>query len=207
MEIVVHYPHGWKETDKRSAIVFFFAGGWEGAMIRQFKPQATRFASRGMVAAEVGYLVKSRHEVTPQECVEDAKTAIRWMRSTIRWMRQNAAKLGIDPGRIVAAGGSAGGYIIACTALVPGLEDEGEDMAISSKPNALVLFNPVLRFDGFRELIERIGNDEALVKALSPTLHLKKDSPPTLIFFGTPDRLAAMGDEFMKKSKELGEKN
>ena len=34
--------------------------------------------------------------------------------------------------------------------LQPGLEAEGEDTKISSKPNALVLFNPVLRFDGIR---------------------------------------------------------
>jgi hypothetical protein len=53
-------------------------------------------------------------------------------------------------------------------------------------------------------LMERIGNDEALGKAISPMLHLKKDSPPTLIFFGTADRLAPMDDEFMKKSKDLG---
>ena len=81
-----------------------------------------------------------------------------------------------------------------------------EDANVSSKPNALVLFNPVLRFSGIPQLMERIGGDEALGKAISPTLHLTKDSPPTLIFFGTADRLAAMGDEFMEKSKELGHK-
>ena len=197
LEIVVHYPPGWKETDKRPAIVFFFGGGWTGGTIKQFEPQASHLASRGMVAARADYRVKSRHGVTPKECVEDAKSAV-------RWMRQNAAKLGIDPDRIVAAGGSAGGHIAACTALTPGLEAEGEDAKISSKPNALVLFNPVLRFRAFPQLMDRIGNDEALGKAISPTLHLTKDSPPTLIFFGTADRLAAMGDEFMKKSKELG---
>jgi acetyl esterase/lipase len=52
--------------------------------------------------------------------------------------------------------------------------------------------------------MERIGNDEALGKALSPTLHLAKNTPPTLILFGTNDRLLVMGDEFMAKSKELG---
>ncbi|NUQ62962.1 MAG: hypothetical protein HUU20_10760 [Pirellulales bacterium] len=86
----------------------------------------------------------------------------------------------------------------------PGLEGEGEDASISSKPNAMVLFNPVLRFSGIPQLMERIGNDETLGKAISPTLHLAKDSPPTLIFFGTADRLAAMGDEFMQESKALG---
>ncbi len=197
LEIAVHFPQGWKETDKRPAIVFFFGGGWTGGRLQQFEPQGTHLASRGMVAARADYRVKSRHGVTPKECVEDAKSAI-------RWVRKNAAKLGIDPGRIVAAGGSAGGHIAACTALTPGLDAEGEDTKISSRPNALVLFNPVLRFSGFPQLMERIGNDDALGKAISPTLHLKKNSPPTLIFFGTADRLAIMGDEFMKKSKELG---
>ena len=146
LEIVVHVPPGWKETDKRPAIVFFFGGGWENGTIKQFEPQAGHLASRGMVAARADYRVKSRQGVTPKECVEDAKSAV-------RWMRQNAAKLGIDPNRIVAAGGSAGGHIAACTALTPGLDAEGEDTKISSKPNALVLFNPVLRFDGIPELM------------------------------------------------------
>ena len=52
--------------------------------------------------------------------------------------------------------------------------------------------------------MEQIGNDESLGRALSPTLHLAQNSPPTLIFFGTTDRLAPMGEEFMKHSKELG---
>ena len=197
LEMVVHYPAGWKETDKRPATVFFFGGGWTGGRIEQFEPQAQHLASRGMVAARADYRVKSRQGTTPKECVADAKSAV-------RWLRQNAAKLGVDPNRIVAAGGSAGGHIAACTALAPGLDAEGEDAKVSSIPNALVLFNPVLRFSEVPQLMERIGNDEALGKAISPTLHLQKDSPPTLIFFGTADRLAPMGDEFMKKSKALG---
>ena len=49
--MVVHYPPGWKETDKRPGIVFFFGGGWTNGTIKQFEPQATHLASRGMVAA------------------------------------------------------------------------------------------------------------------------------------------------------------
>jgi acetyl esterase/lipase len=197
LEIFVHYPPGWKETDKRPAIVFFFGGGWQHGKITQFEPQAMHLASRGMVTARADYRVKSRHGVMPRECVEDAKSAV-------RWLRQNADKLGIAPDRIVAAGGSAGGHLAVCTALTPGLDAEGEDSGISAKPNILVLFNPVLRFDGIPLFMGLIDNDERLGKAISPTLHLTRDSPPTLIFFGTADRLAAMGDEFMRKSKELG---
>ena len=37
-----------------------------------------------------------------------------------------------------------------------------------------------------------------------PTLYLKKDSPPTLLLYGSADLLAAQGDEFLKRPKELG---
>ena len=47
-----------------------------------------------------------------------------------------------------------------------------EDLKIPSKPNAMLLFNPVLRFDGEPGLMSRINKDEKLGKAISPTLHL-----------------------------------
>ena len=197
LDMVVHYPPGWKDTDKRPAIVFFFGGGWENGTIKQFEIQANHLATRGMVAARADYRVKSRQGVSPDKCVEDAKSAVRWLRA-------NAAKLGIDPHRIVASGGSAGGHIAACTALTEGLEAEGEDRSISSEPNALVLFNPVLRFDGVSPLMSRIGNDEVLGKKLSPTLHVTKDTPPTLVLFGTADRLQPQGDEFVRRAEEVG---
>jgi acetyl esterase/lipase len=131
-----------------------------GGRFEQFEPQASHLARRGMVAARADYRVKSRHGVTPKECVEDAKSAVRWMRA-------KASVLGVDPDRIVAAGGSAGGHLAACAAFAPGLEANEEDARISSKPNALVLFNPVLRFDGIPQLMERIGGDEALGRAVS----------------------------------------
>jgi acetyl esterase/lipase len=198
LQIYVHYPPDWKKEDKRPAIVFFFGGGWTGGTVEQFGPQARYLAGRGMVTARADYRVKSRHDVTPDACVEDAKSAV-------RWLRQNAAMLGVDPNRIVASGGSAGGHIAACTAC-PGLDAAGEDQKVSSKPNALLLFNPVLRFDGVPDLMVRINKDEKLGKALSPTLHLAKDTPPTLLFYGKKDRLLKQGEEFVEKSKEVGHK-
>ena len=198
LAIHVHFPADWKKEDKRPAIVFFFGGGWTNGTVKQFEPQASYLASRGMVAARADYRVKSRHDVTPDSCVQDAKSAV-------RWLRQNAVMLGIDPDRIVSSGGSAGGHIAACTAC-PGLDAEGEDLKISSRPNAMILFNPVLRFDGEAGLMQRIGNDEKLGKAISPTLHVTKDTPPTLLFYGKEDRLLKQGEEFMAKSKEVSHK-
>lgn len=197
LEIVVHLPSDWQASDKRPAIAFFFGGGWRSGTIEQFEPQAEYLASRGMVAARADYRVKSRHGVTPKECVEDAKSAV-------RWLRQNADELGIDPERIVASGGSAGGHIAACTSLTPGLDATDEDAGISSQPNVLLLFNPALRFAGVERLMERIDGDEELGKLISPTVQLAESTPPTLLLFGTADPLIEQGKEFIERAKEVG---
>jgi len=193
LKIYVHFPTGWAAQDKRPMIVFFFGGGWTQGRIDQFEPQAKYLAQRGMVAARADYRVKSRHGTTPDKCVEDAK-------STVRWVRANAAKLGIDPQRIVASGGSAGGHIAACTATVPGFEAEGEDLSVSSRPNLLVLFNPVLNTVA---LGEKYGMSE-IGRKISPNHYLSKDVPPTVIFFGTQDQLNEGGKEFIAQAKDLG---
>jgi acetyl esterase/lipase len=193
LKIHLSFPEDWKRSDRRPAIVFFFGGGWTSGTVEQFAPQATYLARRGMVAARADYRVKSRHQVTPDACVEDAKSAV-------RWLRKNAADLGIDPDRIVAAGGSAGGHLAACTGTVTGLDAAGEDASISSKPNAMLLFNPVLHAD---PLISRMTDSE-LAKKITPNLHLEKGLPPALIFFGTADPLMVGAKDYLAKAKELG---
>lgn len=171
----------------RSAIVFFFGGGWTNGSPTQFEQQCRHLAARGMVAITADYRVGSRHQVKPTACVTDAKSAL-------RWVRRNASRLGIDPQRIAAGGGSAGGHLAAAIATVPGFDEPGEDTKISVVPNALILFNPALvlapieglEFDGFETRVgaERMGTDP---RALSPAHHVKRGTPPTIIFHGRAD--------------------
>jgi acetyl esterase len=192
----VYSPQDWQAGTKYPAIVFFFGGGWTGGKVEQFESQSRHLARRGMVSICADYRVKSRHGVKPDACVEDAKSAI-------RWVRNNAAMLGVDPHKIVGAGGSAGGHLAACTGLCPGLDAAAEDQKVSSKPNALVLYNPVLNFN-VASLIERIGGDAQLAKALSPTQHLAADSPPAILLYGKDDKLLAQGEEFEQQAKKFG---
>ncbi len=193
LTMYVHFPPGWTVQDRRPAIVFFFGGGWTSGRVTQFEPQATYLAQRGMVAARADYRLRSRHGTTPDKCVEDAKSAVRWLRA-------NATRLGIDPQRIVASGGSAGGHIAACTATIPGFEADGEDLSIPSRPNLLVLFNPVLNTV---PVGEKFGMG-AMARKISPNHYLSKDVPPAIIFFGTEDRLNEGGKEYIAKAKDLG---
>ena len=195
LKLTVHYPPDWKADDKRPAIVFFFGGGWRGGTTEQFRPQADYLAARGMVAARSDYRVKTRHGTGREKCVEDAKSAVRYLRA-------NAGSLGIDGDRIVGSGGSAGGHLAIAAFTTPGLEAEGEDEKISSKPNLLVLFNPVLDLtDGnWRNKAE---TDE-LAKNISPSLNLSDRTPPAIMFFGADDKLVSQARRFIARSRELG---
>ncbi len=196
LKIHVHFPPGWKASDKRPAIVLFFGGGWRSGSVGQFEKQAEYLVTRGMVAARADYRVKSRDNVMPDKCVEDA-------RSAVRWMRQNAKQLGIDPEKLIASGGSAGGHLAACTMIRNSVEADGDDVSISTIPQAMVLFNPVLDFN-HEFLIGRINGDKQLAHKISPTLHIDKNTPPALILFGTEDRLKVHGDAYWQKAEALG---
>lgn len=181
-------PKEHKPDDRRPAIVFFFGGGWVGGTPRQFEQQCRYLASRGMVAMTVEYRVFNRHGTLAVKCVEDAKSAVRWVRA-------NAKRLGVDPDRIVAGGGSAGGHIAACTGVVEGFEADGENTKVSSVPNAMVLFNPALvlapvkgrsetEHDRFEKLEPRLGTKP---EKLSPAHHVRQGAPPTLVLHGKAD--------------------
>jgi acetyl esterase len=198
LKLFMYYPAVAESTDVLllPAIVFFFGGGWNGGNLTQFEPHAKHFASRGMVAIIADYRVRSRHGTTPFDAVSDAK-------SVFRYLRQNAELLGIDPGRIVGSGGSAGGHIAAAAAMVAGLDDPTDDLTVSPRPDALVLFNPV--FDNGPEGygFERIGER---YREISPLHNIKPGNPPTIVFLGTNDRLipVATAEKYRNLMKDAG---
>lgn len=61
LKLYIFTPADHKTTDKCSAIVFFFGGGWIGGTPTHFAPQAKYLASRGMVAICVDYRTKKSH--------------------------------------------------------------------------------------------------------------------------------------------------
>ena len=124
------------------AVVFFFGGGWKGGTPSQFYHQSKYLAGKGVLAISADYRTERNGGVPPSECVKDAKAAIRYVRA-------HAKELGIDPERIAAGGGSAGGHLAAATGTVVGFEHDREDLSISSRPNAMLLLNPV--YDNSKE--------------------------------------------------------
>ena len=198
LHLYVVKPAHWKPTDHRPAMVFIHGGGWVAGTVRQFNFQSRYLASRGMVCVQVEYRLLKRSTSTPPTiCCEDAKSAMRYVRS-------HARELGIDPNRIGAAGGSAGGQLAAFTALVPGQNDPRDNLSVSPKPDALVLFFPVLDngpHGGWGNW--RVGDR---VKEFSPAANVTSNAPPTIIFLGTKDKLIPVSTikRFQKHMQDCG---
>ena len=186
--------------EKRPAVVFFFGGGWNGGTPTQFEQHSRYLASRGMIGVVADYRVKSRQQTGPKECVQDGKSAVRYLRT-------HAERLGIDPDRLAAGGGSAGGHVATATGMIEGLEEPGEATEVSSKPNALALFNPVYNNgpeDGW-------GHDRVkdYWQQISPAHNISKDDPPAIVFLGTKDPLipVPIAEKFQADMKAVGLKS
>lgn len=179
LTLEIYRPSVQVGTEPLPSMVFFFGGGWTNGSTAQFRPHAEYFSSRGLVCILVDYRVSSRHQTTPFEALMDAKSAM-------RFIRKNAGILKIDPEKIIGAGGSAGGHLAAGTALISSFDDPTDDLSISCKPNALVLFNPVIDNGPGGYGFERIGSK---YKEFSPLHNIESGAPPTIIFLGTKDNL------------------
>ncbi len=207
MQLWIRTPPKHNPKNPVPAIIFYFGGGWRAGSPTQFDKQSEWLAQRGMVAVLADYRVLSRHNVPARVCVADAKSAV-------RYLRKHAERLGIDPDRIVASGGSAGGHLAAATATLLQHDDPEDDLSISAIPNALALFNPALvlaRVEGLREvddakleeLEDRMGADP---ESMSPYHNLRKGIVPTIIFHGISDTTVPYSTvaTFYEKMKSLG---
>ena len=179
LKLHVYNPTNFDTQTMHNAIIFFHGGGWNNGSHKAFKRQSMYFASRGMVAISAEYRLKNTHGTTPYDAVEDAKSAIRYVRA-------NAHKFKINPNTITAGGGSAGGHLAASCGLLKMWDNSAEDLTVSSKPNALVLLNPVLDLGPDHYAHKRFGKD---FKLISPIQNISKNAPPTLILVGTEDRI------------------
>jgi acetyl esterase/lipase len=110
--VVLHvHGGGWARGDKAS-------GPW-------FTRVGEALIARGYVVASANYRLAPTHTWPDQ--ITDVVCAV-------RYLRQNAARHGIDPGRIGVWGNSAGGHLVALL----GVTDSFSGPGVSSRPQAVV---------------------------------------------------------------------
>lgn len=194
LNLSVFKPSG---DNKRPAacVVFFFGGGFKIGTPDQFYPQCEFLASRGIVAISAEYRIKTVHGTSPITCVTDAKSAMRWVRA-------HAKELNIDPNRIAAGGGSAGGFLAATTATSTCFDEKGEDTSVSCVPNALVILNSNFSRGpgsmGFDAVKKMLGDNWI---CFSPLHCIKPGFPPTIYQVGTNDRFIPLDEAKLIKSE------
>lgn len=189
LEMEIFFPEGW-DPAKRSypGIILFHGGAWGNGSLAAFQYQCQYFASRGLVAATSNYTLVKNNEYTGEGsrkrvCITDAKSAIRWLKT-------NADELGLDPDRLIAGGGSAGGHVSMLATHNPGLNDLGDPTDVDTSVAAYVLFNPAF-----------ISADQKDPE-VDMLQHLDADMPPAIVFFGTEDEKWTPGWEAVNQKLE-----
>jgi acetyl esterase/lipase len=172
------------------AIVFVHGGGWQAGDKANWAEEAQDFAEKGYVAISVNYRLAPEHPFPA--AVEDTKAAVRWLRA-------HATELDVDPSRIGAMGGSAGGHLVAMLGVTDGsegLEGESGDLSLSSRVQAVVdYYGPtdLSQAASLRDpaIVAFIGGTCAekpnLCQQASPVTYVSPDDPPFLIIHGTRD--------------------
>jgi len=173
-------PTGWTAGDKRPAFIYYFGGGWTSGTPESGMRLAKWAASKGMVGILPDYRTRNRFQTTPEDCISDGRAAV-------RWIGEHAAELGVDPAKLIATGGSAGGHVAAWTAITAA-GPAANDPAPALVPAAVVLINPVTDTkNGGYGGNKRFGNKAARALAASVPDQMQAKMPPTLVFHATAD--------------------
>jgi len=140
-----------------------------------------------MVAISIEYRLIDVHKTNLLAGVEDALSAI-------EWVRRNASVLGIDAERIAAAGFSAGGHLATLTALL-----NGEEGSSNSKPNALIAHSASYDLSKNKWFSSMTNHDP---ESVSSQHQVRPYEIPTILFHSKYDHLAPL-KEFMSFVNEM----
>ena len=188
LQVDVFQPARGTSDVARPAIAFFHGGGWVFGDRNEFHGACRRYAARGFVTATFQYRLSVNADgtypnsnVTLVECVKDA-------RSAVRWLRAHAGEFAIASDRIVVSGQSAGGQLAWATALLDQLNETTDDLAVSARPDALVVYSS--NYNSMEAWIDMIfGPRRAEIWSVSPHHNLKPGLPPALAFNGSADSM------------------
>jgi len=191
LQLDIAIPNG---DGPHPAIVCIHGGGWSAGQRQSYTSIIRQFASAGFVAATASYRLAPQHKFPA--AIEDVKCSVRFLLA-------HAKDFKINPNRIGATGGSAGGHLVALlgtTTKKDGLEGHGGYAKQSSRVAAVCDFfgptdivNKNWPDDADKIVYRFMGKtrEEALdaYKLASPLFHVTKDDPPFLIFHGGSDGL------------------
>jgi acetyl esterase/lipase len=131
--------------------------------------------------------------------------AIEDLREAVRWTRRRAGELGVDPGRVVALGQSAGGHLAALLGTT-GDEDSRVQAVVDFYGPSDLERLPLARVRRLRHepVHAFLGDDPArpseAAREASPIHRVRGDTAPMLLIHGTSDLWVPL-----EQSEELAE--
>jgi acetyl esterase/lipase len=196
----LYLPMNLTAGHKAPALILIHGGGFNDGDKRRYREInfGTNAAKRGYLAMSINYkLRKTKGQVTWPQCIYDVKEAV-------RWLKVNAEKYHIDPDRIGALGGSAGGnlaFMLATTGPGDGFEGEGSRTNISSKIACGVDFYGAVDLMAYKSDRARPDTNKPemamfnktkaeapdLYRRGSPTSYIRTNVVPLLMVHGTGD--------------------
>ena len=174
-------------------IVYVHGGGWTGG--DKASGAGFRFLpvlrERGYLTISVNYRLSPKHKFPAH--IEDVKCAIRHLRA-------EAETYHLDPNRIGAIGGSAGGHLVALLGVTDesaGMEGSGGYLEYSSRVQAVVdLFGPIDPAEsctvGWARQVFGANCEDEIISLSSPLAYVSSDDPPFLILHGDLDELVLL---------------
>ena len=200
-------------------VVFVHGGGWSSGVRENFAPLAIRLAEHGYAAATISYRLSP--EAKYPAAIQDARAAVRWMRA-------NAARYGIDGGRIAIGGASAGGQIASLAGVSEGsTRFEPEAGAVDGADGVSSAVQAIVNIDGLSDFTDeaarkneddpsrqptpavawlgaRYAEKPGLWREASPLFYVNAATPP-ILFIGSGQPRFSVGREAMvEKMKAQG---
>ena len=201
------------DNQRRPCLVVVHGGGWLNGNKSKFRALALALAARGYVTAAVEYRLggEAQFPAGIQDC-----------NASVRFLRAHANQYGIDPERIGAVGGSAGGHLVGLMATAAHIKEfqgnGGNPKQSSALQAAVVMAGPLelatgpvaersrkfpKRSNANRWLGKTVDEAPDLYRKASPITYVSRKTPPILFMAGEldhPERNVAT----RKKLKALG---
>ena len=196
----LYLPPGEAKSDaRRPAVLIVHGGGWHGGDKAAGRERniGANLAQAGYVCASVNYVLAKKQEVFTDNLRQVWPDNLQECMRAVRWLRAHADEYQIDPAKIGAIGGSAGGHLVAMLAYAgdaDGLDPVGGPYAKHScRIQAVVPMYGVYDLIAHAEdkaLLAKLNDaDRALCRAASAVSYLSKGDPPALLLHGTNDKL------------------
>jgi len=199
----LYFPMGVPEGRKAPALIVIHGGGFNDGDKRKYRELnfCTNAAKRGYLAMSINYkLRKSQGQVTWPQNIQDAKEAV-------RWLRLNAERLKIDPERIGAMGGSAGGNVAAMLTLTQpedGFDGAGARTNIPARIVCGIDFYgavDLMTYHDMKMFAKTREEAPELYRKGSPTSYVREKAPPLLMIHGTGDETVKVEQSQILRSK------